>query len=97
VLENIIYLELLRRGYAVAIGKIGTLEVDFVATKSNIKIYYQVSASIIDDATRQRELKPLQSITDHYPKIILTMDNTLYSDFEGIKIINILEFLLNDE
>lgn len=97
VLENIIYLELLRRGYTVAIGKIGTLEVDFVATKSNIKIYYQVSASILDEETRKRELRPLQSITDHYPKIILTMDNTLYADFEGIKMINILEFLLNDE
>jgi len=96
VLENIIYLELLRRGYAVAIGKIGSLEVDFVATKSDIKIYYQVSASIMDEETRKRELKPLQSITDHYPKIILTMDNTLYSDFEGIKVINILEFLQND-
>lgn len=97
VLENIIYLELLRRGYTVAIGKIGTLEVDFVATKPNVKIYYQVSASILDEETRKRELRPLQSITDHYPKIILTMDNTLYSDFEGITIINILEFLLNDE
>ncbi|MDD3306421.1 MAG: ATP-binding protein [Acetobacterium sp.] len=96
VLENIIYLELLRRGYAVAIGKVGSLEVDFVATKSDIKIYYQVSASIMDEETRKRELKPLQSITDHYPKIILTMDNTLYSDFEGIKVINILEFLQND-
>lgn len=96
VLENIIYLELLRRGYAVAIGKVGSLEVDFVATKSDIKIYYQVSASIMDEETRKRELKPLQSITDHYPKIILTMDNTLYSDFEGIKVINILKFLQND-
>lgn len=96
LLENIIYLELLRRGYAVAIGKVGSLEVDFVATKSDIKIYYQVSASIMDEETRKRELKPLQSITDHYPKIILTMDNTLYSDFEGIKVINILEFLQND-
>ena len=97
VLENIIYLELLRRGYTVAIGKIGTFEVDFVATKPNIKIYYQVSASILDEETRKRELRPLQSITDHYPKRILTMDNTLYADFEGIKMINILEFLLNDE
>ncbi|MBU4542226.1 ATP-binding protein [uncultured Acetobacterium sp.] len=94
VLENIIYLELLRRGYAVAIGKIGSLEVDFVATKADLKIYYQVSASILDEATRNRELRSLQSITDHYPKIILTMDNPLYSDFDGIKIINIVEFLL---
>ena len=97
VLENIIYLELLRRGYDIAIGKVGSFEVDFVATKSNIKTYYQVSASIIDKETRKRELRPLQSISDHYAKVILTMDNTIYSDFEGIKIINILDFLLNDE
>jgi len=97
VLENIIYLELLRRGYAIAIGKVGSLEVDFVATKSNIKTYYQVSASIMDEETRKRELRPLQSITDHYTKVILTMDNTIYSDFEGIKIINILDFLLGNE
>lgn len=97
VLENIIYLELLRRGYDIAIGKVGTFEVDFVATKSNIKTYYQVSASIIGEETRKRELRPLQSINDHYEKVILTMDNTIYSDFEGIKIINILDFLLGNE
>lgn len=97
VLENIIYLELLRRGYDVAIGKVGSLEVDFVATKSDAKIYYQVSASIMDEETRKRELRPLQSITDAYAKIILTMDRTPYSDFEGIQIINILDFLLDNK
>jgi len=97
VLENIIYLELLRRGYDIAIGKVGTFEIDFVATKSNIKTYYQVSASIIGEETGKRELKPLQSINDHYEKVILTMDYTIYSDFEGIKIINILDFLLGNE
>ncbi|MDZ5724416.1 ATP-binding protein [Acetobacterium sp. K1/6] len=94
VLENIVYLELLRRGYAVTIGKIGTLEVDFVATKSDEKNYYQVSATILDETTRQRELRPLEAISDNYPKFILTMDNPVFNDYSGIKIVNILDFLL---
>lgn len=97
VLENIVYLELLRRGYDVAIGKVGSLEVDFIATKFDTKIYYQVSASIMDEETRERELKPLQSINDYYARIILTMDRSLYSDFDGIKIVNILDFLLDSK
>lgn len=94
VLENIIYFELLRRGFHVAIGKVGTLEVDFVATKPDEKIYYQVSATIIDEETRERELRPLRSIPDHYKKVILTMDRTIYNDFDGIRIVNIIDFLL---
>ena len=94
ILENIVYLELIRRGYDVSIGKVAGLEVDFVATKSNEKIYYQVSATIIDEKTRQRELKPLESISDNYPKYILTMDQTPFNDYSGIKVINIIDFLL---
>ena len=94
ILENIVYLELIRRGYDVSIGKVAGLEVDFVATKSNEKIYYQVSAAIIDEKTRQRELKPLESISDNYPKYILTMDQTPFNDYSGIKVINIIDFLL---
>jgi len=94
VLENIVYLELIRRGYDVTIGKIGSLEVDFVATKPNETIYYQVSATILDDKTRERELRPLQSISDNYPKYILTMDQTIFSDYSGIKVHNIIDFLL---
>lgn len=94
VLENIVYLELLRRGYDVTIGKIGTLEVDFVATKMNELIYYQVSASILDETTRARELRPLESISDNYPKYILTMDRSIFNDYAGIKVKNIIEFLL---
>ena len=94
LLENIIYLELLRRGYQVAIGKIGTLEVDFVATKSNEKIYYQISASILDSDTRERELRPLQAISDNYPKIIITMDDLPFDDYDGVKVVNILKFLI---
>ena len=94
VLENLIYLELIRRGYEVTIGKIGTLEVDFVATKANEKIYFQVSSTILDENTRKRELRPLESISDNYPKYILTMDQTVFNDYSGIKVINIIDFLL---
>lgn len=94
VLENLVYLELLRRGYEVAIGKIGPLEVDFVATKADEKIYYQVSASILDEKTRARELRPLESISDNYPKYIITMDHSIFTDYSGIKVQNIIDFLL---
>lgn len=94
VLENLVYLELLRRGYAVSIGKVGTLEVDFIATKTDEKVYYQVSASIVDEKTRDRELRPLISIPDNYPKVVLTMDRTVFNDFSGIRIMNIIDFLL---
>lgn len=97
ILENIIYFELLRRGFSVTIGKVGTLEVDFIATKADKKVYYQVSATIMDKETRERELRPLQTITDHYEKVILSMDRTIYNDFEGIKNINVIDFLLSDE
>lgn len=94
VLENIVYLELLRRGYEVSIGKIGSLEVDFVATRPNEKIYFQVSATILDEKTRERELRPLVAISDNYPKYILTMDQPVFDDYEGIKVKNIIDFLL---
>ncbi len=94
ILENLVYLELLRRGYKVTIGKVGTLEVDFVATKADEKIYYQVSATILDEQTRGRELRPLQSIPDNYPKYIITSDHTIFIDYSGIKVKNIIDFLL---
>lgn len=94
VLENVVFLELLRRGYEVSIGKIGSLEVDFVATKPDERIYYQVSATIMDEKTRARELRPLEAISDNYPKYVLTMDQTIYNDYSGIKIKNIIDFLL---
>lgn len=96
VLENVVYLELLRRGYEVAIGKVGSLEVDFVVTKPNEKAYYQVCASILDEKTRERELKSLGAIPDHYPKFILTMDKNIYNDYSGIRVINIIDFLLEN-
>lgn len=94
ILENIVYLELLRRGYEVTIGKIGALEVDFVAKKTNETIYYQVSATIMDEKTRDRELKSLKTIQDNYPKYVLTMDETIFNDYEGIKVKNIIDFLV---
>jgi predicted AAA+ superfamily ATPase len=94
ILENVVYLELIGRGFDVAIGKIGPLEVDFLATKANSKVYYQVCATILDESTRNRELKPLLSIKDNYPKYILTMDQTPFDDYSGIKVQNIIDFLI---
>lgn len=94
ILENLVYLELLRRGYDVSVGKIDNLEVDFIAQNYDEKIYYQVSASILDENTKKRELNPFDHIPDHYEKVILTMDRTPIKDFNGIKNINIIDFLL---
>lgn len=94
ILENIIYLELIRRGYQVKIGKIGTVEIDFIAENQDEKIYYQVSATIMEENTKTRELRPLLAVVDNYPKYILTMDNTPFTDHQGIKIVNIIDFLL---
>ena len=89
-------MELLRRGFDVYIGKIGSMEVDFIAVKANKKIYYQVSASILDEKTKDRELRSLVSIPDQYDKVLLTMDRPYVEDFEGIKWVNIIDFLLED-
>ncbi len=96
ILENVIYLELIRRGYKVYVGKVESEEVDFVAINSKETIYYQVSASVRDNATLVRELRPLQKITDHYPKYILTLDEDPEADYEGIRRINAIDFLLSE-
>lgn len=93
ILENIVYLELLRRGYQVSIGKVGNLEVDFVAEKGSDRIYYQVSASILDSSTFAREIAPLKMINDHYSKFIITMDELPMCE-DGIRQINVIDFLL---
>ena len=95
VLENIVYLELIRRGCTVYIGKMDEKEVDFVAVFGDAKIYYQVAASVLDPATFEREFEPLRSIRDHYPKYVITMDE-LPSGDNGIRQVNIIDFLLND-
>ena len=94
ILENIVYLELLRRGYTVYIGKLEDLEIDFVAKNSKETIYYQVSLTTREDSILNRELMPLQKINDNYQKIILTMDDDLDADFDGIRKINVIDWLL---
>lgn len=94
VLENVVYLELLRRGYDVFVGKIDNLEVDFVAVNAAETVYYQVAATVRDEATLRRELASLQKIQDHYPKFILTLDEDPMADYNGIRRINVLNWLL---
>jgi predicted AAA+ superfamily ATPase len=94
-LENIVYFELLRRGYRVNIGKIYEKEIYFVATKQNSKEYYQVSSTALDEKVRERELAPLLKVGDNYPKYLLTLD-FISGDYEGIKQVNLLEWLLED-
>lgn len=96
VLENIVFLELNNRGYNVSIGKVNDKEVDFIATSSSEKKYIQVTETIMSEETRQRELSPLQAIKDNYEKIILTTDVLFANtDENGIKIINIIDWLLD--
>lgn len=97
LLENVVYLELLRRGYRVNIGKSGDYEVDFVAENPNTIKYYQVTQTLVDEKVKKREIRSLESIHDNYEKIILTMDKPLNNDFNGIKIINIIDWLIKDE
>ena len=94
ILENVIFLELLRRGYDVYVGKIDELEVDFVAMEAKKIIYFQVAATVRDQKTLQRELTPLQKITDHYPKFILTLDEDPEADYDGIRRVNALDWLI---
>lgn len=97
LLENVVYLELLRRGYRVNIGKSNDYEVDFVAENPNEIKYYQVTRSLVNDDVKTRELRSLENIADNYEKIILTMDKSINNDYNGIKIINIIDFLLEDD
>ena len=97
LLENIVYLELLRRGYQVNIGKTNDYEVDFVAENPNTIKYYQVTKTIVTEEVRKRELRSLESINDNYEKIILTLDKPFSKDYNGIKVINIIDWLLEDE
>lgn len=94
VLENIVYFELIRRGFTVKTGSLSGLEVDFVALKPDITVYYQVTATMLAEETRERELRPLRAITDNYEKIVLSMDTTPMTDYDGIQNVNLLEFLL---
>lgn len=94
ILENIVYLELIRRGYEVYVGKIDSLEVDFVAVDSQTIIYVQIAATVREENTLERELKSLRKIKDSHPKLLLTLDDDPVADYEGIKRINVLDWLL---
>ncbi len=95
ILENVVYLELIRRGYDVYIGKIDDVEVDFVCEHETGIKYIQVAASVRDEKTLARELRPLEKIDDHYPKYIMTLDRDPIADYNGIKRINALDYLLH--
>ena len=97
LIENIVYLELLRRGYRVNIGKTRDYEVDFVAENPNVIKYYQVTQTLNYEEVMLREIRSLESIDDNYEKIILTMDKSINNDFRGIKIINLIDWLLGNE
>ncbi len=94
ILENIVYLELIRRGYKVYVGKTGEKEIDFVAENKEGFTYFQVAYTTREKTTLERELAPLQDVNDHYPKYILTMDIDPIADYDGIKKINVLDWLL---
>ena len=93
LLENVVYLELIRRGYRVYAGSIDNCEIDFIAEKPGEKIYVQVSMSVLDENTKEIELRPLNLINDNYPKYVLTLDDYDLSE-NGIIHRNIIEFLL---
>ena len=97
ILENIVYLELLRRGYKVYVGKVDDLEVDFVAENRDGLKYYQVALTVRDNNVLERELKSLQKTGDHYPKTLLTLDMDLEADYNGITKINVVDWLLKEE
>lgn len=96
LIENVVYMELLHRGYNVSIGKINDKEVDFVATRFNDKLYVQVTDSLMEDSTRVREFASLKAINDNFEKIILTLDNVFVgTNDEGIKVLNLIDWLVS--
>ncbi|MDD6490594.1 MAG: ATP-binding protein [Clostridia bacterium] len=95
ILENIVFLELIRRDYRVYIGKVGETEVDFVAEKPDDKLYIQVTESMQSPETRERELRPLRMIPDNYEKIVLSMDRSFIKSYDGIKSLNLIDWLLS--
>ena len=97
VLENIVYLELLRRGYDVAIGKIDNLEIDFIAKKADEKLYIQVTDDMSISSVTQRELAPLKKVKDNYPKIVLALNLGLETNYDGIKILNVIDWLVSSK
>ena len=95
ILENIVYLELLRRGYKVYVGKVDDLEIDFVAENRDGLKYFQVALTVRDDSVLERELRSLRKTGDHYPKYLITYDMDMETDYDGITKVNIIDWLLN--
>lgn len=95
IIENIVFLELIRRDYRVYIGKVGEKEIDFVAEKPNDKLYIQVAESMQSPETRERELRPLRMIPDNYEKIVLSMDRNYINSYDGIKSLYLIDWLLS--
>ena len=93
MLENVVYLELLRRGYDVGVGKLEALEIDFLATRPGKKIYIQVSASVMDETTLERELAPLRRVPDKHETMLITMDRNYITDYDGIQNVNLIDWL----
>lgn len=93
-LENIVYFELLRRGYRVNVGKLKDKEIDFVTRKNDELRYIQVTASMVDESTFEREMRPLREIRDNYEKTVLTLDRFSVGNYDGIKVVNIVDWLL---
>lgn len=94
-IENVVYLELLYRGYDVAIGKVGNAEIDFIATKADEKIYIQVTESMLSETVRTRELTPLMKIRDNYEKIVLSLEPGITASYEGIKSLDLVDWMLD--
>ncbi|MDR3161389.1 MAG: ATP-binding protein [Spirochaetaceae bacterium] len=96
LIETLVYFELRRRGFQVFTGKHYDREIDFFAVRQDRRVYYQVALSMLDEGVRERELAPLRSVKDNYDKIVLTMDRTFITDYAGIRLVNILDFLMED-
>ena len=97
VLENIVYLELLSRGYTVNVGKLGDKEIDFIAVKDNEKMYIQVTYLLESEQTIKREFAPLLDIRDNYPKLVLSMDSFFGEDYQGVRRMSLMDFLLSSD
>ena len=95
LVENVVYLELIRRGYEVAVGKYGDMEVDFTARRGNVVEYYQVTLSMISESTYNREIRPFELIRDSHPKTVLSMDRFLIDIPDGIRHVNVIDWLLD--
>lgn len=92
--ENVVYLELRRRGYDVSIGKVGNTEIDFIASKNGTGMYIQVTERMTSEDVRTRERKPLKAIQDNYDKLVLSLHPSAHEDYEGIRSISVLDWLV---